>query len=157
MEEQNLRLQEEAKQYVRTMGRWYKFFGILSIVGCVFMVLGAIMMLAVGGMMDEGMKNAEMYNAEMYKSAGVGSMPTWLIGILYLVCAGLMVPVIVYMLRGAKAAETAVALNSNEAALNFLSNSKSYWKFYGILTIVMLALCIIAIPIATITAVAAAL
>jgi hypothetical protein len=152
MEEQNLRLQEEAKQYVRTMGRWYKFFGILSIVGCVFMVLGAIMMLAVGGMMDEGMKNYEMYNSE-----GMGSMPTWLIGILYLVCAGLMVPVIVYMLRGAKAAETAVALNSNEAALGFLSNSKSYWKFYGIMTIVMLALCIIAIPIATITAVAAAL
>ena len=152
MEEQNLRLQEEAKQYVRTMGRWYKFFGILSIVGCVFMVLGAIMMLAVGGMMDEGMKNYEMYNSE-----GMGSMPTWLIGILYLVCAGLMVPVIVYMLRGAKAAETAVALNSNEAAVSFLSNSKSYWKFYGIMTIVMLALCIIAIPIATITAVAAAL
>ena len=152
MEEQNLRLQEEAKQYVRTMGRWYKFFGILSIVGCVFMVLGAIMMLAVGGMMDEGMKNYEMYNSE-----GMGSMPTWLIGILYLVCAGLMVPMIVYMLRGAKAAETAVALNSNEAALGFLSNSKSYWKFYGIMTIVMLALCIIAIPIATITAVAAAL
>ena len=152
MEEQNLRLQEEAKQYVRTMGRWYKFFGILSIVGCVFMVLGAIMMLAVGGMMDEGMKNYEMYNSE-----GMGSMPTWLIGILYLVCAGLMVPVIVYMLRGAKAAETAVALNSNEAAVSFLSNSKSYWKFYGILTIVMLALCIIAIPIAIIAAFAVAL
>jgi len=152
MEEQNLRLQEEAKQYVRSMGRWYKFFGILSIVGCVFMVLGAIMMLAVGGMMDEGMKNYEMYNSE-----GMGSMPTWLIGILYLVCAGLMVPVIVYMLRGAKAAETAVALNSNEAAVSFLSNSKSYWKFYGIMTIVMLALCIIAIPIAIIAAVAAAL
>ena len=152
MEEQNLRLQEEAKQYVRSMGRWYKFFGILSIVGCVFMVLGAIMMLAVGGMMDEGMKNYEMYNSE-----GMGSMPTWLIGILYLVCAGLMVPVIVYMLRGAKAAETAVALNSNEAAVSFLSNSKSYWKFYGILTIVMLALCIIAIPIAIIAAFAAAL
>ena len=152
MEEQILRLQEEAKQYVRTMGRWYKFFGILSIVGCVFMVLGAIMMLAVGGMMDEGMKNYEMYNSE-----GMGSMPTWLIGILYLVCAGLMVPVIVYMLRGAKAAETAVALNSNEAALGFLSNSKSYWKFYGIMTIVMLALCIIAIPIAIIAAFAVAL
>ena len=152
MEEQNLRLQEEAKQYVRTMGRWYKFFGILSIVGCVFMVLGAIMMLAVGGMMDEGMKNYEMYNSE-----GMGSMPTWLIGILYLVCAGLMVPVIVYMLRGAKAAETAVALNSNEAAVSFLSNSKSYWKFYGIMTIVMLALCIIAIPIAIIAAFAVAL
>lgn len=152
MEEQNLRLQEEAKQYVRSMGRWYKFFGILSIVGCVFMVLGAIMMLAVGGMMDEGMKNYEMYNSE-----GMGSMPTWLIGILYLVCAGLMVPVIVYMLRGAKAAETAVALNSNEAALGFLSNSKSYWKFYGIMTIVMLALCIIAIPIAIIAAFAVAL
>lgn len=156
MEEQNLRLQEEAKQYVRSMGRWYKFFGILSIVGCAFMVLGAIMMMTVGNVMSQVNYSAYAgYNADV--AASMGSVPMWLIGILYLACAGLMVPMIVYMLRGAKAAETAVALNSNEAAVSFLSNSKSYWKFYGILTIVMLALCIIAIPISIITAVAAAL
>lgn len=152
MEEQNLRLQEEAKQYVRSMGRWYKFFGILSIVGCVFMVLGAIMMLAVGGMMDEVMENAEMYN-----TPGFGAMSMSLMAVFYLAGAGLMVPVIIYMLRGAKAAETAVALNSNEAALSFLSNSKSYWKYYGILTIVVLAICIIAVPGSIIAVAAAAL
>lgn len=152
MEEQNLRLQEEAKQYVHSMGRWYKFFGILSIVGCAFMVLGAIIMMTVGQVNYSAYAG---YNADV--AASMGSMPMWLIGILYLACAGLMVPVIVYMLRGAKAAETAVALNSNEAAVSFLSNSKSYWKFYGILTIVMLALCIIAVPVAIIVAFAAAL
>ncbi len=156
MEEQNLRLQEEAKQYVRSMGRWYKFFGILSIVGCVFMVLGAIMMFAAGSVISNFDYSAyEGYDANV--AASMVGMPMWLIGILYLACAGLMVPMIVYMLRGAKAAETAVALNSNEAALSFLSNSKSYWKFYGILTIVVLAICIIAIPISIIAAAAAAL
>ncbi len=152
MEEQNLRLQEEAKQYVRSMGRWYKFFGILSIVGCVFMVLGAIMMFAMGGMMDEVMENAEMYN-----TSGFGAMSMSLIAVFYLAGAGLNVPIIIYMLRGAKAAETAVALNSNEAALSFLANSKSYWKYYGILTIVVLAICIIAVPVSIIAVAAAAL
>ena len=50
-----------------------------------------------------------------------------------------------------------MALNSNEAAVSFLANSKSYWKYYGILTIVMLAFCIVVLPIIVIGSVAAAL
>ncbi|MBR1549279.1 MAG: hypothetical protein IJ634_01420 [Bacteroidales bacterium] len=160
MEEQNLKLQDEVKQYVHSMGRWYKFFGILAIVGCALMVLGALMMLLTGGMMGSIMENASasaMYDADIAAAAGMGSMPFWLLGIFYLIGAGTEVPIIIYLLRGAKAAETAVALNSNEAAASFLANSKSYWKYYGILTIVVLAFCIIVLPIIIIGAVAAAL
>lgn len=155
MEEQNLRFQEEAKQYVRSMGRWYKFFGILSIVGCVFEVLGAMVMFATGSMMEGMMSN--MADNEYAAAAGMAALPTALIAVLYLVIAGLQVPVIIYLMRSAKAAETAVALNSNEAAVSFLANSKSYWKYYGILTIVVLAFCIVVLPIIVIGAVAAAL
>lgn len=153
MEEQNLRLQEVAKQYVHTMGRWYKFFGILAIVGCVFMVIGALIMFATGSVVNSMMEDAEMYNAGM----ATPQIPTVLMAVIYLIGVGIEVPIIIYMLRGAKAAETAVALNSNEAAVEFLSNSKSYWKYYGILTIVVLAICIIAVPVVAVAAAAAAL
>ncbi len=155
MEEQNLRFQEEAKQYVRSIGRWNRFFAILSIISCVFMVLGAMVMFATGSMMEGMMSN--MAHDEYAAAAGMAALPTALIAVLYLVIAGLQVPIIIYLMRSAKAAETAVALNSNEAAVSFLANSKSYWKYYGILTIVMLAFCIVVLPIIVIGSVAAAL
>ena len=155
MEEQNLRFQEEATQYVRSIGRWNRFFAILRIISCVFMVLGAMVMFATGSMMEGMMSN--MADDEYAAAAGMAALPTALIAVLYLVIAGLQVPVIIYLMRSAKAAETAVALNSNEAAVSFLANSKSYWKYYGILTIVMLAFCIVVLPIIVIGSVAAAL
>jgi hypothetical protein len=119
------------------------------------MVLGAMVMFATGSMMEGMMSN--MADDEYAAAAGMAALPTALIAVLYLVIAGLQVPVIIYLMRSAKAAETAVALNSNEAAVSFLANSKSYWKYYGILTIVMLAFCIVVLPIIVIGSVAAAL
>lgn len=148
MEEKNLKLQEEAKRYVYSIGRWYKFFGILSIIGAVMMVLGALMFIVIGsaGPMAEAMAES-----------GMPPLPMWLLGVLYLVMAGLMVPVIIYLLRAASDAESATALNCNEAAVRFLRNTKRFWKFYGILTIVVLALCIVVMPIAMVAGVMSAL
>lgn len=145
-------LHEEAKNYVRTTGRWYKFFAILGIVGCAFMVLCSIMMLVsgvvVGSVMDETTAYGQM-NAPV--------LPMGLMAVVYLAAAAVMIPVIVYMFRGAKAARMAVELGSNEEMVKFLAATKSYWKYYGILSIVVIALCIIAVPIAVVAAVAATL
>lgn len=151
MEEQNLRLQEEAKRYVQSMGRWYKFFGILSIVGCAFMVIAAIVIGITGTALNSLMQTAEMEGVTM------PAIPMGWMAVIYLISAGLMVPIIVYLLRGAKAAEEAVVSDDNEAAVRFLANSKSYWKYYGILTIVMIAFCILFVPIIAISAAAMAL
>lgn len=152
MEEQNIQLQEEVKQYVSSTGRWYKFFGILGIIGIVLMVMGAIVMFVAGDALSnvDGMEMAEM-------PAGMAQMGGAAMGILYLICALLYVPLVVYMLRGAKAAESAAALNSNEAAARFLLNTKSYWKFYGILSIVMICLMIVIFIVAIIAGAASVL
>ena len=152
MEEENKELHEEAKQYVRTTGRWYKFFGILGIVGCALMVLCSFMMLLSGAVIGSVIEEASMYG-EM----SVPALPMWLMAIIYLISAGLMIPVIIYMFRGAKASQTAVEHDSSEEMVKFLAATKSYWKYCGILTIVMVALCIIVVPIAIVAAVAAAL
>ena len=136
MEEQNLKLQVAVKHYVHSTGRWYKFFAVVSIVGMSLMVFGALCCFLVGGIMSDAMA----------ESGYPYPIPMWVFGILYLVCAGIMLPMVIYLMRAARAARTAVALNNNEAVVAFMRNTKSYWKFYGILTIVMLGLCVIAIP-----------
>lgn len=145
MEEQHIQLQEEVKQYVRSTGRWYNFFAILSIVGIAFMVPTALLFFVAGGFMSEAMAEAGQ------------PFPAWVLGVIYLASAALMVPIVIYLMRASKDAKSAVELNSSEAAVRFLRNTKSFWKFYGILTIVVIALCIIAVPIAVTIGVAAAL
>lgn len=138
MEEKNLKLQMASKRYVHSMGRWYKFFAVVYIVSMSLMVVGAAMLFVAGPLMNEAMATAGY------------SFPAWIMGVLYLVCVVLMLPMVIYLMRAAKAARTAVALNNNEAAVRFLRNSKSYWKYYGIVTIVMLGIFAIAIPAATV-------
>ena len=139
MEEQNLKLQAAAKRYVHSIGRWYKFFAVVSIVGMALMVLGALSLILAGGLMADAMAEANPY-----------PFPMWVLGVIYLVSAGLMLLMVIYLMRAASAARTAVALNNNEAALAFIRNTKSYWKFYGILTIVILGICVLVIPAAAI-------
>ena len=140
MEEQNLKLQAAAKRYVHSIGRWYKFFAVVSIVGMALMVFCALCCLLLGGLVNDAMA----------ESGYPYPFPMWVLGIVYLVCAGVMLPMVIFLMRAAKAARTAVALNNNEAALAFIRNTKSYWKFYGILTIVMLGLCVLIIPAAAV-------
>ena len=145
MEEKNNRLQQDVKQYVYTIGRWCKFFEVLGIVSVVLCVLAALMMFLAGGMMTKALASEGM------------NFPAWVMGLLYLIAAGLEVPAIVYLMRAANAADLANRRNNNEAAAQFLRQTKKFWKYYGILTIVMLGICIVAILVGAAVAVAAAI
>lgn len=139
MEEQNIRLQQEVKQCVHSIGRWYKFFAIVGIVGASLMLLlGALMIVA---------------SAVPIEAFADYPFPAWVLGAVYLISAGLELPVIIYLWRAAKYARKAVGFNNNEEVTRFVRYTKRYWKYYGILTIVLLGLCALAVP----TGVAAAL
>ena len=133
MEEKNIKLQLEVRQYVHSTGRWYKFFGVVGIVMSALMVLGAVAMFVSGDKMEE----------TLYGTGYI--MPAWVYGVVYLVTTLLMIPMIIYMFRGAKAAAEASGLHNNEAAVRFLRETKRYWKFYGILYIVILGICALAL------------
>ena len=89
MEEKNVKLQLEVRQYVHSMGRWYKFFGVVGIVMSALMVLGAVAVFVAGNRVEDSLSVYD-YN-----------MPTWVYGAIYLVSALLTIPMIIYMLRGA--------------------------------------------------------
>jgi len=147
MEEQNIRLQQEVKQYVHSIGRWYKFFAIVSIVGVAFMLLAAVMLFVASGVANEALTEA----------LGAYPFPVWVVGVIYSVCAIVQVPMIVYLMCASKAATKAVGFNNNESATRFMHYSKRYWKYYGILTIVMLGICVLVIPLAVTAGVVAAM
>ena len=143
MEEKNINLQSEARQYVHSMGRWYKFFAIVAIVGAAIMLLAALLIFVSGSLLDETMADYHF--------------PAWVVGIIYVLCAGFELPMIIYLMKGSKAAQKGAGMNNNEAAVQFLRYSKKYWKFYGILSIVLLGLCVLSIPTAIILGLTAAL
>ena len=139
MEEKDLQLLEAAKEHVISTGKWMKFLAILGCIGAVFMILCGICVMAFSGVMDFG----------FYPVPG-GSFITIFMGIFYLIMAGLYIYPIICLLRASKAAQMAVEMNSNEQMVEFLSNNKSFWKFCGILTIVMLALSVLMLIVAPI-------
>lgn len=150
MEERTLKLQTAAKGYVHSTGRWYKFFAVVYIVGMAICTLSGVCLVLLSCLgLDSSI--SETLNPGGYPFA------SWVLGAVYLVSAGLMLPMVIYLMRAAKAARTAVGLNENEAALRFMRYSKSYWKYYGIVTIVMLGICALGIPTGILVAVLAAL
>ena len=80
-------------------------------------------------------------------TTGFSSIAPRFAGVLYLVVAGLYVPMAIYIKRIFTAAETAALSNDNDAMVEYLKNNKSLCKFYGILTIVMIGFCILVMPI----------
>ena len=140
MEEKDLQLLEAAKEHVISTSKWMKFLAILGCIGAVFMILCGICVMAFSGVMDFG----------FYDGIPGGSYITIFMSIFYLIMAGIYIYPIICLLRASKAAQMAVATNSNEQMVEFLSNNKSFWKFCGILTIVMLALSVLMIIVAPI-------
>lgn len=131
MEEKELQMMETAREYVRSAGKWIQFMAILLCISIAFMFLCGIMMMVFSG--------AGFHLGYYPMERGF----TIMMGIIYLIMAGIYIYPALCLLRAAKAAKEAVAINSNEQMLEFLRNNKAFWKFCGIFTIVCLGLCIL--------------
>ena len=129
MEEKDLQLLEESKLYVSSMGKWMKFFAVLGCIGIAFLVLCTIFMMAVGA-------NIPLFD-------GVMSLK-WF-SLIYIVLAAIYIWPIMYLFRASAAAKQAVEYNDNVQMTEFLKNNKSFWKYCGILTIVLFCVYILVI------------
>lgn len=127
MEENNIRLLEESKMYVSSIGKWLKFFAVFSCICIFFLLMCTILMIALGSHipMFHGGKSLRWFN------------------LIYIVLALLYIWPILYMFRSSAAAKSAVESNDNVQIVEFLKNNKLYWKFCGILTIVLFAVYIV--------------
>ena len=137
MEEKDLQLLEESKLYVSSMGKWMKFFAVLGCIGIAILVLCTIFMMAFGG------------HVPMF-----GCMSLRWFSLIYLIMAVLYIIPTIYLFRASAAAKLAVECNDNVQMTEFLKNNKSFWKFCGIFTIVVLIVYVLVIIGVAIAAVA---
>jgi hypothetical protein len=113
---------------IRTTGPWLRFFSIMAFIGVGFMLLAGSIML-VGGVVG----------ATFGEELGGGFMLAGM-SIFYYVFAVLYIIPAVYLFR---AAGGVVQIKRGELQAGMekaLANQKSFWKFAGILTLVMLCL-----------------
>ena len=152
MEENQTLMLEECRNYVRTTGKWMNFMAIIATISIVLMAIAGIILICCSAMISA----STSYSGDM---TAFTNTPIYFIimGIVYIILAVVMIWPTRYMFKGSKAARNAAELNSNEEMVAFLKNNKSLWKFYGIYTIVCLALIPIIIIACIIIGVAAAM
>ena len=136
---------------LRDASPWLRFMGIMGFIGSGFMVLAGtlfIFILPFGiSIFDDGSD---------FFSGLLGSSSLMIGYSMYFIGGGLLMffPALFTYRFGAKIREFFLSNSEGELELAF-RNNKSLWKFYGILTIIMLASLPILIIIGVIIAVAA--
>ncbi len=123
-------------KYLLATGPWVRFLSVMGFIGCGLMVVAALAMMAVGGLAGRGGRGPEL------------PVPGAVLGLIYLVLAGLyMVPACLLSSYASaiKRYRYSAASGDVEAALK---SQKSFWKFMGIMTIVVMSFYLVGILIA---------
>jgi len=124
---------------------WVRFLSILGFIGVVFMLVAGLVMIAVGAV---GARFAREFGG------GVGAA---LLGLLYILMAVLYVFPSVFLFRYASAIARMTLGHPAEAMETALAAQKSFWKFVGVLMMVMLGLYAVILVVVIAVAVVGAL
>ncbi|OOQ61033.1 DUF5362 family protein [Mucilaginibacter pedocola] len=145
-DEPQLLISIDAKQYLQTAGKWATFLGI---VGFIMTGLVAVMALFIGAIFAAMAQFNPMMAAI---PAGVGTLLT----VVYLLMALLSFFFALYLFQFGSRVKKAIAFNDTaEAALAF-SKLKSFFKLWGIITIVVFAFYILAFAFGIVAGIAGA-
>jgi drug/metabolite transporter (DMT)-like permease len=119
--------------------RWGKFLAIIGFIGCVFIVLAGIVMATQSSELDRAFSTYGEENP--FEKLGPG------IAVVYILLAALYFFPCLYLLRFSSHMQTAIASGNQEKMTSAFKNLKSMFKFVGILTIIIIAIYILAIVV----------
>ena len=132
MDEMNIILQDEMRHHIDSIRKWYKFFGVLSIVMASLVMAFSVLTFVFNGFLSD-----------LFTRHIPGF---WIVnGVLFALSSAVMVPLAVFLLRAARSGKKAVALNNEEAKVAFMRHTKLYWKYFGIVSIVALGVSVLMI------------
>ena len=137
MEETTLVITEAGKKDLLTTAKWSKFYAVLSFIGVAICVLMGILLLVSGHFMAQ--IQPDLSDAMLAP-----------LGLVYIILGGILVMPALYLLQFSQKTEQAIAESNTEMMEQALNRMKSYWKFMGIFTIVMLAVSLLLVPVAVI-------
>ena len=123
-------LSDEAKSYLKESAKWAKFLSIIAFIGIGFIALvglffGTFMSAMTGLSGDE---------------AAMAAIPTTFITIFYLGLAGVMIIPTLNHYRFAVKTQRALRKDDEPLLTEALGNLKSYYKFYGLLTAILVGI-----------------
>jgi hypothetical protein len=129
-------LTSESMELLKTGAKWAKFLAILGFIGTGFMILAALLMMAMSSSGRSGLMGP--------------SIPNGLIGFIYIVMAGVyFYPTLCLFNFSDKIKKAFITLDNNVLVESF-RNLKNMFQYIGITTIVIIGLYILGIVIVVI-------
>jgi hypothetical protein len=118
-------MNDEIKDYLLEVAKWAKFLSILGFIGTAILVLISIFFIISG--------------ISMGKFVGTGIDSTYL-GIIYLVLSILYFFPVNYLYKSSKSLKSGIYSSDQDLFTSGFKNLKSFYKFTGIATIVILSI-----------------
>jgi hypothetical protein len=122
-----LQIDHQSNAYLRETAKWAKFMAIMGFIACAFLVLIAVF---AGSVIASGFGS--------FSGGGMAGMGI-VVSIIYIALALLLFFPNLYLFRFAGQMQTALRNNDQALLTTSFGNLKSYYKFIGILVIIMLA------------------
>jgi hypothetical protein len=146
----DLSIDANASGYLSETARWGRFLAIVGFIGCGFMILMGLFMsflpFTPGGFVT---------GTGEYASTAAAAGARVAVMIVYIVFGIISIVPYLYLYRFSTQAKQAVQSSAQEVLTSAFANLKSLFKFYGVLTIIMLGFLALGILIAVIGAVVA--
>lgn len=145
LENKRIELGQEALGYVETTRKWTMFFAILGFIVMGLMLVGSLAFGSLIGKMTSGMSGLEgmegMEGMETAKAvSGIAGVTMFIV---FLIFAVIYFFPMFYLLRFSRYSKKAIADQDSGLMTLALKNMKMYWKYIGILTIIVLAVYVI--------------
>ncbi len=121
-------------ELLRQTKPWARLLAVLGFIGIGFLLLGSFAMLALGSSLGQGLP----------AGFGIGMM------VAYMFMAGIQLPAVIFLNRYASRIGTLVNSNTSEDLERALAAQKSFWRYLGILTLIILCIYVLIILLAII-------
>lgn len=134
-----LSVDAQARSFLSETAKWGKFLAIIGFIGCVFIVLAGIVVATQYAEFDKAF--SAYGNDNPFGKIGPG------IAVVYVLIALVYFFPCLYLLKFSNHMKTAMASDNQEQMTIAFRNLKSMFKFVGILTIIGIAIYILAIVV----------
>ncbi len=143
-----LQLSPNSTSFLESTAKWARFLSILGFIGIGFMVLAALLMFA-GGALISGRASS------MYGSRGMfGGAPMGLIGVMYLVMAGLYFFPVLFLNKFSSKMLNAITMRDSMSLESSFEQLRNHYRFVGIMTIIVIGLYVVGILIGVMAGIA---
>jgi hypothetical protein len=115
-------------EYLKQTKPWVRFISILGFIGTGFLLLLGLFLMLGAGVMSSRFGSA------------FGGVPMAAIGMVYLVLGALYILPAVFLFRYAAGIQKALTVDLTSGVEEALQSQKSFWRFVGILMLILLIL-----------------